>query len=374
MSLASGTPFLSTFNVPAKTRVAIVSGESGKAALQRTCRRVMEAKGIGGDALGDRLRWCFELPRFPDLANMATFAERLLAFEAQVVFIDPVYLCVGADVEHGNLFQMGAAFRVVGEMLLSRKVTPVLVHHANRSLKVGEVMEITHLAFSGLEQFARQWLLINRQTSYRGDGNHDLHLNAGGSAGHSGLYHARVEEGIADNNFAGRKWDVSVVSANELVAQNAERKATKVREAELQRVREHGTRVLEAIDAAVKAGDPAATKNGIKERAKLKTTQVDDAIVALHEEGVIEVHGFKKALNNGAKRDVIGWRRRTRHPEPAAILDNTPDAPPQPTTRLPKAKRKVKRNNRDNRGGPVVPPDVPVVGGEQPVHPGQPVK
>ena len=60
-SLASGKPFLGyyKFQVPQAVRVSVYSGESGKAMIQDTRRRVYEARGISGA----EIFWCFEVPQ-----------------------------------------------------------------------------------------------------------------------------------------------------------------------------------------------------------------------------------------------------------------------------------------------------------------------
>ena len=223
ISLASGLPFLGRFQVPRPARVAFVSGESGGGTVQETARRICKAKGITFAGLADRLSWSFDLPTLTDLSGVVEFAKTLAELRAEVVFIDPLYLCLG-DADSKNLFEMGQALRSVSEILLKAGSTPIILHHANRSLAVGEPMKLQHLSYSGVEQYARQFLLLNRRESYRSDGVHDLWMRVGGSAGHGGLWGVHIREGIVDDQFAGRVWDVETESAGEASQNERDRK------------------------------------------------------------------------------------------------------------------------------------------------------
>ncbi|MBN9520465.1 hypothetical protein J0H58_18380 [bacterium] len=64
-------------------------------------------------------------------------------------------------------------------------------------------MELQHLVYSGLEQFARQFLLVNRQQTYRSDGVHDIWLRAGCSAGYGGLRGVHIAEGLTATEGTG---------------------------------------------------------------------------------------------------------------------------------------------------------------------------
>src|SRR5262249_10160130 len=64
--------------------------------------------------------------------------------------------------------------------------------------------------FSGVREFARQWLLINRRTKYKHDGKHELVISVGGSAGHSSLWDVTIDEGKPGIDSQDRKWKVTV--------------------------------------------------------------------------------------------------------------------------------------------------------------------
>ncbi|VTT99075.1 Uncharacterized protein OS=Planctomyces maris DSM 8797 GN=PM8797T_31408 PE=4 SV=1: AAA_25 [Gemmataceae bacterium] len=308
VSLAAGVPFVGKFEVPKPVRVVIVSGESGEHTLQETANRVCKAKGLDLAALNDNLGWCFTLPTFSDLGVMAEFAGALAGLKAEVVIIDPVYLALG-NVDAKNMFEAGAAFRVVAEVLLKTGCTPLLVHHANRQLQVGEPMELTHLAYSGLDQFARQFVLLNRRERYKGDGTHDLWATIGGSAGHGGLWSIHAEEGVVDEHFRGRKWDVTVQTRAEVQGEHeAERESASREKVRKKRLAEE-TEILNAIDAEVQSGEAAATEGRIRARCSYGQAKVKQIITDLLDTGHVVEVPFKKAIGNNAKRDITGYKR-----------------------------------------------------------------
>ena len=66
----------------------------------------------------------------------------------------------------------------------------VLLHHtsrgANRQRNFAPAT-LEDLAYSGVSEFSRQWLLLSRRSEYvPGTGRHELWFSVGGSAGHSG--------------------------------------------------------------------------------------------------------------------------------------------------------------------------------------------
>lgn len=308
VSLAAGVPFLNTFDVPHKARVAIISGESGPATLRETALRICAAKGVRLQDLADNLNFCFTLPTFSDVASMKRLIEDMERIRPEVAVIDPTYLSLG-DVEASNMFQMGAAFRTVAEFLLSIGSTPLLVHHANRQLKVGDQMELTHLAYTGLEQFARQYIFLNRMLRYAHDGTHDLWLGIGGSAGHGGQHMLHIEEGVVQDDFSGRKWGVSIINPADVQADKlAEKELAKQRAFDV-KVKKQDALVFDAIDAEIAGGQPACTKNVLKTKTRLNTGTLNEVLKRLEEEGAIELTDFEKQVGNGAKKELSGYRR-----------------------------------------------------------------
>jgi hypothetical protein len=219
LSLGTGTPFLGEFPVPRRVRVAMLSGESGQAVLQETARRVANAKGINL-AEADVL-WEFQLPQLADVTHLAARQEALQEAEVKVAIIDPLYLCLagvaGDSVQASNLYQMGPLLLGAAKACLSIGCTPILAHHfkLTRSDPYGEP-QLEDLAFSGIQELARQWILLGRRVKYLpGTGSHKLLLSVGGSAGHSGLWSLDIEEGVVGEDFGGRKWEVEVRTVSE---------------------------------------------------------------------------------------------------------------------------------------------------------------
>jgi replicative DNA helicase len=218
ISLGSETPFLGRFKVPKAVRAAVFSGESGGAVLQETARRIAKVRGI---ALGEAdVLWSFDLPRLARKQDLGRLHAILKDQGVAVLFLDPLYLCLldgATNASASNLFDVGPLLRRAADACRTAGTTLVLVHHTVKSLsksaQAGPV-GLDHLAFAGIGEFARQWLLVNRLEPYRpGSGRHRLLLVAEGSAGHSGAWELDVREGTLGEDFGAREWTVTVRNA-----------------------------------------------------------------------------------------------------------------------------------------------------------------
>lgn len=308
VSVATGTQHLNKWKVNKRARVAVVSGESGGYTLQETFQRILRARGLPEDACDGWLKWEFSLPVFADMVDTSTFAAKLGELGCELVIIDPFYLTLG-EIDAKNMFEMGRALRAVSELLLARHgVTPLIAHHANRLLPIGEPMELQHLAYSGLEQFARQYVFLNRREAYKNDGTHSLWYRYGGSAGHSGLYAVTIDEGVLGPLTPQRHWQVEVATPSEVRQHDYRIERQQARELANTKERVDEETVLMAIDAECRTA-AGATEKRIRELAAMGQSRVKTILSALVEAGVIENVRFTKSTGNGSPRLVDGYKR-----------------------------------------------------------------
>lgn len=214
LSLGSGSPFLGQFPVPHVARVALMSAESGAATVQDTANRICRQKNI---ALRNcDVLWAFQLPRLASEADLAQLEDHFYEEKVKVAIFDPLYLCLlsgNSAVSASNLYEMGPLLRKLGQVCLAAGTTPVFVHHATKSVaqNKGQPLTLEGLAFAGIGEYARQWLLLSRRQPYQeGTGRHRLYMVAGGSAGHTGCWEVDVDEGVQGSDFGGRKWQVRI--------------------------------------------------------------------------------------------------------------------------------------------------------------------
>jgi replicative DNA helicase len=302
LSLGSGGSFLGHFNVYRPVRTAFLSGESGAATIQETALRVCKAKGI---ALTDAdCLWDFRLPKLGLAHELRELAAGLKARDARVVIIDPLYLCLLAGLSEAknasNLFDMGPLLLAVAEACLDVACTPLLTHHARKnSLSPFEPMELEDLAFAGIQEFARQWLLVNRRVAYvPGSGKHDLWLGVGGSCGQSGLWGIDVREGVLDEDFGGREWDVQVVNAKDARDRAKQQAQGKKEDQKRQDDSRAGREILKTL--ARHQGRETAQK--IKEALGWRTDRFQRLLHLIEAHGWVSIAEEEVQAGKGAKR------------------------------------------------------------------------
>lgn len=168
ISLGSGKPFLGQFAVPKKVCVAVLSGENGNASLQETALRICKAKGISLESCN--VLWQTDLPQLNSSSDRQRLSEGLAKAAVKVAIIDPLYLCLlsgGDRVAASNLYEVGPLLLGAAKACLDAGATPVFVHHATKTAgkrtasKKAESLDLEDLAFAGIGEFARQWLLLD---------------------------------------------------------------------------------------------------------------------------------------------------------------------------------------------------------------------
>jgi replicative DNA helicase len=319
LSLGTGRPFLGKFEVPERVRVAVLSGESGQVTVRETALRVAQAKGVKLSACD--VLWGFDLPRLGVEADLQALSAGLRDNEVGVVFIDPAYLCLLAgtpDLQANNMFQVGPLLLRVAKVCSDAGTTLVLVHHTTKPAgtvrtQAGEPLELEDLAYSGFQEFARQWLLVNRRQKYEpGSGKHLLWLSIGGSAGHSGCWGVDVEEGRLGDDFGGRSWFVRVRSMEEALQGISEAKERK----KAAKQGEERQKVLKALEAAPEGETQAA----IAKLAGLQPRVVGPLLAELAAERRVVPTQVRKASGQGEKL-YDAWRPASHIEFMAAKMD-----------------------------------------------------
>jgi hypothetical protein len=327
LSLAAGVRFLGEFFVPQKTRVCVLSGESGEATLQALARRVAAARGVPWPQVD--CFWGFDLPQLSVPEHLEALREALVQHKVEVLIYDPLYLGLlagqGADgLSAANLYQVGPLLLGVAKTCLDVGVTPILAHHfkITRRDPYAEP-QLEDLAFAGVQEFARQWVLLCRRQPFDPEdpeGRSQLWLQAGGSAGHSLFRAVDVCEGRLGTDFSGRTWKVEVLRpADARVAEAAETDGEKERQ-EQAKDKADDAKVLAAVDRA----DPrreGLSFTTIRAESRLSTDRARRACRRLACEGILQEVELKVRGGNGARIGASGYRRRP----PPAISGGHPE-------------------------------------------------
>jgi hypothetical protein len=243
-----------------------LSGESGSPTLIETAKRIATAKGIPDVSAMD-VFWGTALPQVNrqnhdgqwgvEFASGGVLREVVAKVCPAVVVFDPLYVMLGSSgkVNAANLFDMGPVLSALVEA--TRPATPVLIHHATKDIRPGTPMNLEDAAFSGCQEFARQWLLLNRRRPFTPAQEADVHkllVAYGGSAGHNGVFALDINEGKLGSDFQGRTWAVECLTVDEAKERDAEARKAKEAARKEKRAASHVGKLL----AAFPDGEPVS--------------------------------------------------------------------------------------------------------------------
>lgn len=297
LSLASCCPFLGKFYVLKASRVALMSGESGDSTIQETARRIARSKPWINLSDYENAIWSFELPRLGQPQTKQELTKFIQDHALEVLIIDPAYLCLELGDDAGNLFSVGKKLRELTEISHATGCTIVIVHHNKKSINDQfAAPELESIAWSGFQEWARQWILLGRREAYDPEktGSHKLWLSVGGSAGHSGLWAFDIEEGSRKDQ-GGRRWDVKIQNASAAIAETVEqREQTKANREEKKmkkRIETDSFKLLEAY----KQFPTGETSRVIRESAGMSGVRFSPANAKLLESGAVEVCDIRKS-------------------------------------------------------------------------------
>jgi len=309
LSLSTGCPFLGRFHVNGTFNTAFFSCESGGSVLKDNNRRVAKSMNIPPSTIHN-LFYCFDIPSLDSKNDLRKIQQFVVKNKIDVLIIDPFYLTANLGNDAGNLFVVGEKLKPLTELMQKTGCTVVLIHHSRKNTGKKEFAEprMEDLAYSGLPQWMRQWILIDRREAYDGDnpGSHKLWLSLGGSAGHAGLFGLNIEEGTQDDK-GGRRWEVDVIPAQEARAESrsSQEQQKGIREDAIFETN------LQKVTKALKALGGEATKSKIRNKAVLSPDKTEQALLHLVSDGVIE----QIEITATNKQKYAGYKFSRNHSE-----------------------------------------------------------
>lgn len=318
VSLGTGTKFLNRFTVPNPVRVAMLSGETKQRVLQQNALEMARTRGVSLGA-GEYTFWGFELPQIDNPVHLDGLRQLILSKGLEVLVIDPLYLTISDRVDHSNMFHMGPILTKFGDMCLAAGCLPILCHHFPKS-RAGnpyDPPELNELAYAGIGQWMRQWILVARRESYdASSGMHKLHWRHGGSFGHSGELAINIHTGVVNEQYTGRQWQVTVETTGQRIEAEKESQAAKQLEKDVQKANEKAAKELRQFKedmikiryvlATSFFGEPW-TKTRLSEMTHINYKRTSAAVTHLQAAGEIRPVDATVKVANGAKKSCIAY-------------------------------------------------------------------
>ena len=326
ISLGLERPFLGSFFVPRQRRVLFMSAESGEWTIRETALRVARAKSWR--LTDSRVRWAFALPHLSRADHLQALADHIREHAIEVVILDPLYLALLAgnpDLNAGNMFDIGPLLLNVSKICLDAGCTPLLCHHTTKATsRTYEPPELEDLAWAGIAEFARQWLLIGRRQAYeQGSGEHRLWLNVGGSAGFGGLWAIDINEGCIDDEFEGRKWEVAVSTAGEARQDLHEQAAVKHAQAKAAKSEGQDRADKQRLLAVLAAYPHGISLSKLRAAVRMGANRCDYVLDLLIHDGCVKRVDVTVSCGTRKTRTVEGFSRI----DPTDTVDPTVGSP-----------------------------------------------
>jgi hypothetical protein len=241
--------------------------------------------------------------------------------KVDLLIVDPLYLCLLAGVgfekaKAENILEMGPLFQRIARTCLKVGSTPWLLHHSVKRTAAAsrDPIGLEDLAYSGVAEFARQWWLFNRREPFEPDTGHSqLWFNAGGSAGHGGLWAVDVTEGRLSEDFSGRFWQVEVSTGSEArKTEQAEKKAVRSQTKQQDNDNDEN-KVMELLDK----NDPDGIGCGRQKLMELfpeSAPRFKKAVARLVAKRLIRELMITVAMPKGAEKEAMGIMRVKENP------------------------------------------------------------
>lgn len=264
VSVASGMDLWNKYPTE-QHNVALMSAESGAETLQETARRISVSKGLTLSGLSSSLFWAFRAPNITANDHLASLRGFIEEHNIKVLVVDPLYMAMGNIGDRvNNQFGVGHDLSGLAELVAQTKVTPMICGHTPKNTPVGIELDLQYIAHAGFGQWFRQWFLVNRRTAFDSSlpGKHELFINYGGSAGHSGAWAVDIDEGLIES---GRHWEYRIRSTGEFRAEKKESREI-AKAAQSAETRDQFLRVLESGDemtAGALAKKLGRARNGV---------------------------------------------------------------------------------------------------------------
>lgn len=291
------------YHVPKPVRVAIMSGESGAATIKETAMREARSMGWGLDQI-DGLLFCFSIPNLSSPEHLQALRQFVKENKIEVLFLDPAYLMLPVGDAAGNLFIVGGLLMELNKLSQETGLTVVLLHHLRKQIiDPSKPPELEDIAWAGFQEFARQWILIGRRTPYNPErgGHHELWMNLGGSAGHSGLIGLDIDEGTRQDE-GGRIWQVNAITAEEAryrAAEEAEERKQGKKDRQFDATRASNREKVLAVLQKYPEGE---TKNRLAVDSRLNWKNLAVALEELQDEGTVEACEFSRDGETGGRK------------------------------------------------------------------------